>query len=138
MIRQLRGSNEFKRSHRSIRGARDAAARRTTRSQVRNSIQAPLRAKKNAAARSSHDNQRVRARAAASPRHHLQRTMVLYDLVDIWRETVDELGGLRGFAFIFSLMMGFTLVVQCAIGRSAAKRSARRMNAQRVAKSKLR
>ena len=38
--------------------------------------------------------------------------MVFHDLVDIWRETVEELGGLRGFLFIFLAMVVFTLITQ--------------------------
>ena len=38
--------------------------------------------------------------------------MVFLTLVDIWRETVEELGGLRGFFYIFLVMVVFTLIVQ--------------------------
>ena len=47
--------------------------------------------------------------------------MVFLTMVDIWRETVEELGGLRGFFYIFLVMVVFTLIVQWAVGRASAK-----------------
>ena len=55
-------------------------------------------------------------------------------MVDIWRETVEELGGLRGFFYIFIVMVIFTLIVQWAVGRASATRAAKRMNRQRMRK----
>jgi len=46
--------------------------------------------------------------------------MVFLTMVDIWRETVEELGGLRGFFYIFLVMVVFTLIVQWAVGRASA------------------
>jgi len=60
--------------------------------------------------------------------------MVLYDLVDIWRETVDELGGLKGFAVIFGIMMLFTLVVQYTVSNASARRAFKKMNRDRLRK----
>ena len=60
--------------------------------------------------------------------------MVLLTMVDIWRETVEELGGLRGFFYIFIVMVVFTLIVQWAVGRTSATRAAKRMNRQRMRK----
>jgi len=61
-------------------------------------------------------------------------TMVFLTMVDIWRETVEELGGLRGFFYIFIVMVVFTLIVQWAVGRASATRAAKRMNRQRMRK----
>ena len=61
-------------------------------------------------------------------------TMVFLTMVDIWRETVEELGGLRGFFYIFLVMVVFTLIVQWAVGRASATRAAKRMNRQRMRK----
>lgn len=60
--------------------------------------------------------------------------MVFLTMVDIWRETVEELGGLRGFFYIFLVMVVFTLIVQWAVGRASATRAAKRMNRQRMRK----
>ena len=60
--------------------------------------------------------------------------MVLYDLVDIWRETVDELGGLKGFGVIFGVMMLFTLVVQYTVSNASARRAFKKMNRDRQRK----
>jgi hypothetical protein len=60
--------------------------------------------------------------------------MVFHDLVDIWRETVEELGGLRGFLFIFLAMVVFTLITQWAVARASTQRAAKRMNRQRMRK----
>ena len=60
--------------------------------------------------------------------------MVFLTMVDIWRETVEELGGLRGFFYIFIAMVVFTLSVQWAVGRASATRAAKRMNRQRMRK----
>ena len=60
--------------------------------------------------------------------------MVLYDLVDIWRETVDELGGLKGFAGIFCIMLLFTLVVQYTVSSASARRAFKKMNRDRQRK----
>ena len=65
------------------------------------------------------------------PRSQNLIAMVLYDLVDIWRETVDELGGLKGFACIFGIMMVFTLVVQYTVSKASNKRAFNRMNRDR-------
>jgi len=62
--------------------------------------------------------------------------MVLYDLVDIWRETVDELGGLKGFGVIFGMMFVFTLVVQYTVSKAGARRDFKRMNTDRQRKVK--
>ena len=60
--------------------------------------------------------------------------MVFLTMVDIWRETVEELGGLRGFFYIFLVMVVFTLIVQWAVGRASTQRAAKRMNRQRMRK----
>ena len=60
--------------------------------------------------------------------------MVFLTMVDIWRETVEELGGLRGFFYIFLVMVVFTLIVQWAVGRASGDAVAKRMNRQRMRK----
>lgn len=62
--------------------------------------------------------------------------MVVLHLIDIWRETVDELGGLRGFAILFCCMLIFTLIVQYTVSRASAKRAFKRMNRERARKAR--
>ena len=76
----------------------------------------------------------IAAQIAAAAQATHKSPMVFLTMVDIWRETVEELGGLRGFFYIFLVMVVFTLIVQWAVGRASATRAAKRMNRQRMRK----
>ena len=60
--------------------------------------------------------------------------MVVLHMIDIWRETVDELGGLKGFACIFAGMFVFTLVVHWTVAQAGNRRAFKRMNLGRARK----
>lgn len=61
---------------------------------------------------------------------------MFYDLVDIWNETIAELGGLKGLAVLSGCMFVFVQVVHWAVGRRRVRKTIERMNRERHRKAK--
>lgn len=61
---------------------------------------------------------------------------MLRDLIDVWHETVEELGGIKGFCILMVGMMIFTQVVNWFVSRRHVRKNFQRMNAERLRKAK--
>ena len=60
---------------------------------------------------------------------------MLKDVVDLWKETFREIGGLKGMGLLFVVMFVFVQVVDYAISRRHVRRAAGRLNAERLRKA---
>ena len=59
---------------------------------------------------------------------------MLFDVVEVWFETLEELGGWRGLGVLFVVMFVFIKVTEYMISRRHVRRAAARLNRERQRK----
>ncbi|KAJ1463060.1 hypothetical protein M885DRAFT_610086 [Pelagophyceae sp. CCMP2097] len=57
---------------------------------------------------------------------------MIYDLIDVWRDTVEELGGFQGFVCLVLGMLVFVGVVQYTVTKRHGRTAFDSMNRQRA------
>jgi len=58
------------------------------------------------------------------------------DLIEIWNDTIDELGGWKGFLVLTAGMFAFVQIVHWTVGRRRVRKTVERMNYERQRKAK--